>query len=185
MDFHATDLPGVILVDPTVHRDDRGYFLETYHAERYREGGIDADFVQDNQSRSSYGTLRGLHMQTNRPQDKLVRVLSGEIYDVAVDVRRGSPHYGKAFGATLSAENFRQLFVPKGFVHGFVVTSEMAEIEYKCSDFYDSGGELSVVWDDPELGISWPVADPQLSAKDVTALPLSEIDPQLLPEYKG
>jgi dTDP-4-dehydrorhamnose 3,5-epimerase len=124
-------------------------------------------------------------MQTNRPQDKLVRVLSGEIYDVAVDVRRGSPHYGKAFGATLSAENFRQLFVPKGFVHGFVVTSEMAEIEYKCSDFYDSGGELSVAWDDPELGISWPVADPQLSAKDVAALPLSEIDPQLLPEYKG
>lgn len=185
MEFHATDLPGVILVEPTVHRDDRGYFLETYHVQKYREGGVDVDFVQDNQSRSVYGTLRGLHLQTNRPQDKLVRVLSGEIYDVAVDVRRGSPTYGQSFGATLSAENFLQLFVPKGFVHGFVVTSEIAEVEYKCSDFYDATGELSVAWDDPDLGIEWPVADPQLSQKDADASQLRDVDPQLLPEYKG
>lgn len=185
MDFHPTDLPGVILVEPTVHRDDRGYFLETYHAQRYREGGIDVEFVQDNQSRSNYGTLRGLHMQTSRPQDKLVRVLSGEIYDVAVDVRRGSPTFGKSFGAMLSADNFRQLFIPKGFVHGFVVTSEIAEVEYKCSDFYDATGELSVAWDDPDLSIAWPVADPQLSQKDADALPLGEIDMQRFPEYEG
>lgn len=185
MEFHRTELPGVILVEPTVHHDDRGYFLETYQAQRYREGGIDVEFVQDNQSRSIYGTLRGLHMQTHRPQDKLVRVLSGEVYDVAVDVRRGSPTFGQWFGATLSAENFHQLFVPKGFVHGFVVTSEIAEVEYKCSDFYDATAEVSVAWDDPDLAITWPVSDPQLSAKDAAALPLREIDPALLPEYRG
>lgn len=185
MNFHATDLPGVILVEPTVHRDDRGYFLESYHTEHYRAGGIGVDFVQDNHSSSVYGTLRGLHLQTKRPQDKLVRVLAGEIYDVAVDVRRGSPNFGQAFGASLSSENFLQLFVPRGFVHGFVVTSETAEVEYKCSDFYDSSGELSVIWDDPDIGIEWPLADPQLSAKDAAGLQLRDVDPALLPEYTG
>ncbi|MFT5695796.1 MAG: dTDP-4-dehydrorhamnose 3,5-epimerase [Myxococcota bacterium] len=183
MNFIKTALPGVILVEPTVHRDDRGFFLETYHAERYREGGIAVDFVQDNHSRSGLGTLRGLHAQTNKPQDKLVRVLAGEIYDVAVDVRRGSPHFGKYFGALLSADNFRQLFIPKGFVHGFVVTSEIAEVEYKCSDIYDAGGELSVAWNDEEISIPWPVSTPQLSAKDADAPRLADIDIATLPEF--
>jgi len=183
--FIKKEIPGLVLVEPTVHRDERGFFLETYHAERYHEGGIEAEFVQDNQSRSTRGTLRGLHAQTARPQDKLVRVLIGEIYDVAVDVRRGSPTFGRYFGAILSAENFHQLFVPVGFVHGFVVTSEIAEVEYKCSDFYDPGGEMGVAWNDPEIGIPWPVENPQLSAKDAAAPPLRDIDPQLLPEYHG
>lgn len=185
MKFIKNEIPGLVLVEPTVHRDERGFFLETYHAERYHEGGIEVEFVQDNQSRSTRGTLRGLHAQTARPQDKLVRVLLGEIYDVAVDVRRGSPSFGRYFGAILSADNFHQLFVPVGFVHGFVVTSEIAEVEYKCSDFYDPGGEVGVAWNDPEIGIPWPVENPQLSAKDAAAPPLRDIDPQLLPEYQG
>jgi dTDP-4-dehydrorhamnose 3,5-epimerase len=181
--FTPTDLPGVILVEPTVHRDERGFFLETYHADRYRDGGIAATFVQDNHSRSGRGILRGLHAQTHRPQDKLVRVLQGEIYDVAVDVRRGSPTFGRAFGTTLSAENFRQLFIPAGFVHGFAVMSEFAEVEYKCSDFYDPNGELGIIWNDPDIGINWPIEDPILSAKDAQAPRLSEIDPDDLPPY--
>ena len=183
MKFTTTHLPGVILVEPTVHRDDRGFFLETYHADRYREGGINATFVQDNHSRSTRGTLRGLHAQTNRPQDKLVRVLQGEIYDVAVDIRRGSPTYGQCFGATLSAENFHQLFIPVGFLHGFAVTSEIAEVEYKCSDFYDPGGELGVIWNDPDIGIEWPIKDPILSAKDTESPRLCEVDTGRLPVF--
>jgi len=181
--FTPTNLPGVILVEPTVHRDERGFFLETYHADRYRDGGIAATFVQDNHSRSGRGILRGLHAQTHRPQDKLVRVLQGEIYDVAVDVLRGSPTFGRAFGITLSAENFRQLFIPAGFVHGFAVMSEFAEVEYKCSDFYDPNGELGIIWNDPDIGINWPIEEPILSAKDARAPRLSEIDPDDLPPY--
>ncbi|MCP4037083.1 MAG: dTDP-4-dehydrorhamnose 3,5-epimerase [bacterium] len=185
MKFNETEIPGVILIEPTVHRDDRGWFFESYQAEHYHDGGIEVDFVQDNHSRSCRGTLRGLHAQGARPQDKLVRVLFGEIYDVAVDVRRGSPTFGKYVGAVLSAENFRQLFIPAGFVHGFVVTSDLAEVEYKCSDYYDPGGELSVAWNDPQIGIDWPVADPLLSPKDAEAPALAEIDPQVLPIYPG
>lgn len=184
MKFIKNEIPGLVLVEPTVHHDGRGFFFETYHAERYREGGIAVEFVQDNQSRSTRGTLRGLHAQTNRPQDKLVRVLMGEIYDVAVDVRRGSPTFGQYFGATLSAENFHQLFVPVGFVHGFVVTSEIADVEYKCSDFYDPGGEMGVAWNDPDIGIPWPVEVPILSDKDAAAPRLSDVDPELLPKYR-
>jgi dTDP-4-dehydrorhamnose 3,5-epimerase len=183
--FIRNEIPGVVLIEPSVHHDGRGFFFETYHAERYREGGIEIEFVQDNQSRSTRGTLRGLHAQTNRPQDKLVRVLSGEIYDVVVDVRRGSPTFGRYFGATLSAENFRQLFVPVGFIHGFVVTSEIADVEYKCSDFYDPGGEMGVAWNDPDIGIPWPVEHPQLSDKDAGAPRLRDVDPELLPLYNG
>ena len=185
MKFIKNEIPGVVLIEPAVHHDGRGFFFETYHAERYREGGIEVEFVQDNQSRSTRGTLRGLHAQTKRPQDKLVRVLIGEIYDVAVDVRRGSPTFGRYFGATLSAENFHQLFVPVGFIHGFVVTSEIADVEYKCSDFYDPEGEMGVAWNDPDIGIPWPIEDPQLSDKDAAAPRLCDVDPELLPLYRG
>ncbi len=185
MNFTRTEIPGVILVEPVVHRDDRGFFFESYQAERYKAGGVDVDFVQDNQSHSCRDTLRGLHSQAAKPQDKLVRVLAGEIYDVAVDVRRGSPTFGQYVGATLSAENYRQLFIPKGFVHGFVVTSETAEVEYKCSDYYDPSGELSVAWNDPQVAIPWPIDAPLLSPKDAEAPLLADIDPETLPVYEG
>lgn len=155
-------------MEPDVFRDARGFFLETFHARKYREGGIPYDFVQDNHSRSQRGTLRGLHAQRARPQGKLVRAVRGEIFDVAVDIRPGSKTFGKWVSATLSDENFRQLFVPPGFAHGFCVVSEMAEVEYKCTDFYDQADELGLLWN--SVGIDWPVREPLLSAKD-QALP--------------
>ena len=188
MKFSETEIPGVILIEPVVHKDDRGWFFESYQAERYKAGGIEVDFVQDNHSRSCRGTLRGLHSQAAKPQDKLVRCLAGEIYDVAVDVRRGSPTFGRHVGAVLSADNYLQLFIPKGFVHGFVVMSENAEVEYKCSDYYDPSGELSVAWNDPDIAIAWPldmVGEPLLSPKDAEAPMLSDIDPKNLPVYEG
>ena len=172
-------LPGVKIIEPRVHRDGRGFFLETYHAPRYREHGIHEDFVQDNHSRSSRGTLRGLHGQHPRAQAKLVRVTVGEIFDVAVDARRGSPHYGRFVSALLSAENFRQLYVPPGFVHGFCVTSELAEVEYKCSVVYHPEDEFSVLWNDPEIGIPWPVEEPTLSKKDREAPRLRDVQDRL------
>ena len=160
-------LPDVLIIEPRVFRDDRGFFVETYHAPRYRAAGIDADFVQDNHSRSVRGTLRGLHWQTApHPQAKLVRVLDGEILDVAVDIRAESPTFGRWASVTLSADNFRQLFIPAGFAHGFLVVSERADIEYKCTDVYDPASERGLMWDDPELGIEWPTAAPILSARD-------------------
>ena len=179
-DFHETELPGVILVEPRVHRDSRGFFLESYHAAKYREGGIDATFVQDNHSFSSRGTLRGLHGQSPHPQGKLVRVIEGEIFDVAVDVRRGSPAYGRFLTARLSGENHRQIYVPPGLVHGFVVTSEVAQVEYKCTDFYHPDCEFSVAWNDPALDIPWPVEDPILSPKDAAAPTLAEVQDRLI-----
>jgi dTDP-4-dehydrorhamnose 3,5-epimerase len=161
-----TEIPGVLIIEPDVHRDGRGFFLETYHADRYREHGIFGPFVQDNHSQSVAGTLRGLHLQLNRPQDKLIRVIEGEVYDVAVDVRRGSPTFGRWVAVTLSAENFTQCFVPKGFAHGFYVISPVAQVEYKCTDFYDQASEIGIKWNDPALGIPWPSADPVLSARD-------------------
>lgn len=181
MRFLETDLPGVILVEPTVYRDERGFFLETYQASRYREGGIADTFVQDNHSRSSRGTLRGLHAQQPNPQGKLVRAVEGSIYDVAVDVRLGSPTFGKFVGAELSAENFRQLYVPPGLLHGFCVTSDVAQVEYKCTAFYEPKGDLSVRWNDPELAIDWPVSDPVLSEKDRNAPLLREVRERLIP----
>jgi dTDP-4-dehydrorhamnose 3,5-epimerase len=165
-----TDLPGILIVEPTVHRDTRGFFLETYHAQRFAEAGIGEPFVQDNHSRSTRGVLRGLHAQLRRPQGKLVRAVAGEIYDVAVDVRAGSPTFGRWVGVPLSAESFRQLWIPAGFLHGFCVMSEAAEIEYKCTALYDRDDEIGVVWNDPDIGIRWPIVDPALSAKDA-ALP--------------
>ena len=180
MKFIETDLPGVILVEPTVHKDERGFFLETYRSSLYAEGGIDARFVQDNHSRSVRGTLRGLHLQTVKPQGKLCRVIAGEVYDVAVDVRRGSPTFGKHTSTVLSAENFRQLWVPPNFAHAFLVLSKSADFEYKCTDFYHPEGELVVAWNDPEIGIPWPLSDPILSERDRAAPRLSELGDRLL-----
>ena len=182
MKFTHTELPGVIRVEPDVHGDARGFFLETYHAEKYAAGGISATFVQDNHSRSKQGILRGLHLQPTFPQGKLVRVVEGEIYDVAVDVRRGSPHFGTHVAAVLSAESFAQLYVPPGFAHGYVVTSEVAQFEYKCTDLYHPEDELSIAWNDPELAIPWPIAVPSLSAKDAEAPTLAEVMDRL-PRY--
>ena len=184
MKFVETELPGVILVEPQVHRDDRGFFLETYHVEKFAAGGIDGRFVQDNHSKSQRGTLRGLHAQWRKPQGKLVRCLDGEIWDVAVDVRKGSPTFGRWVGVTLSSDDFRQLWVPPGFLHGFVVTSETAEVEYKCTDVYDPGFELGVLWNDPDIGIAWPVAEPILSGKDAAAPRLAEVQDRLA-DYTG
>jgi dTDP-4-dehydrorhamnose 3,5-epimerase len=183
MRFLPTELPDVIVIEPDVHRDSRGFFLETYHAEKYRDGGVAVTFVQDNHSKSVRRTLRGLHAQLRRPQAKLVRVLHGEIFDVAVDVRRGSPTFGRWVGVTLSAENFRQCFIPAGFVHGFCVLSESAEIEYKCTDFYDPGGEITVLWNDPDIGVTWPLREPILSAKDEKGMRLAELT-DTLPVYR-
>ncbi len=183
MKFTHTALEGVILVEPTVHGDARGFFVETYHEQRYVAGGIAERFVQDNHSKSKRGTLRGLHAQLRRPQGKLVRAIEGEIFDVAVDVRRGSPTFGQWVGELLSAENFRQLYVPPGFVHGFCVLSDSAQVEYKVTDFYDRDDEYGVIWNDPAIGIDWPIDDPLLSDRDRAAPALREIEE--LPIYEG
>ena len=166
MRFVPTDLPGVIVIEPDVHRDSRGFFLEIYHAGKYAAAGIHGPFLQDSHSRSVQGTLRGLHLQVGRPQAKLVRAIEGEVYDVAVDVRRGSPTFGRWVGVTLSADNFRQCYVPAGFAHGFSVVSQTAQVEYKCTDLYDPDSEIGIAWDDPELLIRWPVTEPFLSDRD-------------------
>jgi len=159
-------LPGVLVIEPDVHHDGRGFFLETYHADRYLEHGIRGPFVQDNHSRSTCGTLRGLHLQLGRPQGKLIHVIEGEVFDVAVDVRRGSPTFCRWVGVVLSAENFKQCYVPPGFAHGFCVVSPMAQVEYKCTDLYDPETEIGIAWNDPALAIRWPIAEPLLSERD-------------------
>lgn len=161
MNVSATALPGVLLIEPIVHRDSRGFFLETYQRERYYQAGIEVDFVQDNHSSSLKGTLRGLHAQLEPGQAKLVRVIEGEIFDVAVDIRRGSPTFGRSVGVRLSAANQRQLYIPPGFAHGFCVLTPVAQMIYKCSELYRPEGEIVVRWDDPEIGIPWPL-DPAL-----------------------
>lgn len=175
MKLTSTRIPEVILVEPAVFRDERGYFLETYHDGKYAAGGLDVAFVQDNQSRSSQGTLRGLHAQERNPQGKLVRAVSGGIFDVAVDIRRGSPTFGQWVGEYLSGDNFRQLYVPPGFLHGFFVVSQSAVVAYKCTARYAAGDELGVAWNDPELAIDWPSPAPLLSEKDRTAPRLREV----------
>jgi len=166
MDFLKTELPGVLIVEPDVHRDGRGYFLETYHARKYREGCIALDFVQDNESMSSQGTLRGMHGQLTKPQGKLVRVIDGEILDVAADIRRGSPTFGRWCAVKLSGDNARQLYVPPGLLHGFCVLSATARVHYKVTDFYDPKDEFGVIWNDPDLAIDWPIKEPVLSKRD-------------------
>ncbi|MEG0912624.1 MAG: dTDP-4-dehydrorhamnose 3,5-epimerase [Oscillospiraceae bacterium] len=166
--FIETGLEGMFIVEPTVFGDDRGYFMETYNEAEFRENGFNLTFVQDNQSKSRKGVLRGLHMQVNNPQGKLVRVISGEVFDVGVDMRKGSPTIGKWFGAVLSAENKKQFFVPEGFAHGFLVLSETAEFVYKCTRLYDPSDELGIKYDDAEVAVEWPNTDMQLllSEKD-------------------
>ena len=182
--FVETAIPGVVLVEPQVFRDGRGFFLETFQAEKYRAGGIDAVFVQDNHSHSKRGTLRGLHAQSPNPQGKLLRVIAGEIFDVVVEARRGSPVFGHYVTAVLSAENFRQIYVPPGLLHGFVVTSDEAQVEYKCTTYYRPDCEFSVAWNDPDLAIPWPIDAPLLSAKDATAPRLRDVQDRLL-TYAG
>jgi dTDP-4-dehydrorhamnose 3,5-epimerase len=177
------ELPEVLLIEPQVFGDERGFFKETFHADRYREAGMPLAFVQDNVSRSRHGILRGLHLQNPYAQGKLVSVMEGEVYDVAVDVRVGSPRFGKWVGVTLSAQNHRQLYVPPGFAHGFLVTSESALFVYKCTDLYHPECELGIAFDDPELGIAWPVAEPIVGDKDRKNARLSQIDPGKLPRY--
>jgi dTDP-4-dehydrorhamnose 3,5-epimerase len=175
MRFIETALPGVILIEPDVYRDPRGFFLESYHQGKYSEAGIPERFVQDNHSHSGQGTLRGLHAQRKQPQGKLVRAVRGEMFDVAVDIRRGSPSFGKWVGFVLSGENFRQLYIPPGFAHGFCVLSDRVDVEYKCTDFYDAANEIAIAWNDPDLGIDWPLKNPTLSAKDGAAPRLAEV----------
>ena len=161
------EVPDVLIIEPDVRRDARGFFVETYQAERYRSFGIDHQFVQDNWSRSIAGTIRGLHLQVSRPQAKLVRVTAGAVYDVAVDVRRRSPTFGRWVAVELSADNFKQCYIPEGFAHGFAVLSDEAEIEYKCTDIYDPAGEVGIAWNDPHLAIDWPLErGPLLSERD-------------------
>jgi len=175
-----TSLEGVVIIEPKVFGDERGFFLETFQADRYREqAGIDLPFVQDNHSRSAKGVLRGLHFQKTKPQGKLVRVVRGEVFDVAVDIRQGSPTFGQWEGVILSEENKRQFWVPPGFAHGFVVLSDIADFEYKCTDYYDPSDEGSLAWNDPDVGITWPLdkldAEPQLSTKDMDAGSLASL----------
>lgn len=157
--FRETSIEGVYIIEPTVFGDERGYFMETYHAEEFKKAGLDFSFVQDNQSKSKKGVLRGLHFQYTKPQGKLVRVIKGEVFDVAVDLRKDSPSYGKWEGVILSGENKKQFYVPEGFAHGFLVLSDEAEFIYKCTDFYDSEDEGGILWNDPDIGIKWPVDD--------------------------
>lgn len=167
--FIKTEIDGMFIVEPTVFGDDRGYFLETYHYDEFKKAGIDAVFVQDNQSKSKRGVLRGLHFQTKRPQGKLVRVIKGEVFDVGVDLRKNSPTFGKWVGAVLSDENKRQLYIPAGFAHGFLVLSDEAEFVYKCTDFYDSQNEGGIIYNDPDININWPISGDMevlLSQKD-------------------
>ncbi len=166
--FIETSIEGVFIIEPTVFGDDRGYFMETYHEEEFKQAGLDLNFVQDNQSKSKKGVLRGLHFQYTKPQGKLVRVLKGVVFDVAVDLRRNSPTYGKWESIILSEENKKQFFIPEGFAHGFLVLSEDAEFTYKCTDFYDPEDEGGILWNDPSIAIDWPVDNIEimLSEKD-------------------
>lgn len=176
MNVIETRVKGVKLVQPTVFGDQRGFFLETFQKDRYQKLlDIDLEFVQDNHSRSSQGVLRGLHFQTAHPQGKLVRVVRGEVFDVVVDIRPDSPTFRQWVGVTLSEANKNQLWVPPGLAHGFVVISEFADFEYKCTDYYDPANEGCLIWNDPEIGIEWPVAEPKLSAKDQQGKAFSEL----------
>ena len=180
MHFLETSLPGVILIEPIVFGDDRGFFMETYHVDKFRAGGIPDVFVQDNHSSSARGVLRGLHYQEPNPQGKLVRCTRGVLFDVAVDIRRGSPSFARWFGAELSADNRRMLWIPPGFAHGFCAISDMADLVYKCSALYDAAADRGIAWNDPEIGIRWPIESPLLSPKDAAAPRLRDA---VLPSY--
>ena len=177
MKVHETPLPGVLVIEPRVFEDERGFFLETYQQRRFAEMGIDETFVQDNWSRSTRGALRGLHYQLEHPQAKLVQIVAGSVFDVAVDLRRHSPAFGQWFGITLSADSHGQLLIPIGCAHGFLVTSDTADFQYKCSDIYHPESERTLLWNDPAIGIDWPLGDdPILSEKDRHGVLLAEAD---------
>jgi dTDP-4-dehydrorhamnose 3,5-epimerase len=179
-----TSLPGVFELRPVIHRDSRGFFIETYHQGQFAELGIADTFVQDNHSRSSKGTLRGLHYQLRRPQAKLCRVIEGEALDVAVDIRVGSPHFGKWTSVLLSAEQQNQIYVPIGFAHGFLALSDTVQFLYKCSDFYNPADEHGIAWNDPDLRIGWDATAPIISAKDAQYSTLAQVSLEFLPEYQ-
>ncbi|MEA2059998.1 MAG: dTDP-4-dehydrorhamnose 3,5-epimerase [Thermodesulfobacteriota bacterium] len=180
--FEKTDLDGVILVKPDVFRDSRGFFLETWQKQRYSTGKIDCDFVQDNHSRSAQGVVRGLHYQLVSAQDKLVYAVRGTIFDVAVDIRKNSPSFGRWTGQILSEENQYQLFIPKGFAHGFSVLSRTADVMYKCSDYYAPGDEYGILFNDEDLNIDWKIETPEVSEKDRRNPALADMDPACLPK---
>ena len=181
----ATSIPGVTRMDPVVFRDPRGYFLETFHRDKFKQAGLPEIFVQDNHSFSAArGILRGMHAQLRQPQGKLVRAILGEIFDVAVDLRPDSPAFGRWVGEVLTGENFRQLYVPPGCAHGFLVLSDEAHVEYKCTGLYDRGDEIGVAWDDPEIGILWPSGTPLLNERDSAWPRLAALRPQL-EAYRG
>jgi dTDP-4-dehydrorhamnose 3,5-epimerase len=184
LEIIQTQLPRVLVVKPQVHKDPRGFFMETYRRDLLTDAGIQDQFVQDNHSRSSRGVLRGLHYQLRNPQAKLCRVVQGEVLDIAVDVRVGSPNFGQWVSVLLSAENHLQLYIPRGFAHGFVVTSETADFLYKCSDYYAASDDRGVLWNDPEIGIDWQTLSPILSEKDRRYLPLSQIARDQLPQHQ-
>ena len=177
MNVQGTALKGVVIIQPQVFGDQRGFFMETFQAERYRTlAGINLDFVQDNHSRSAKGVLRGLHAQLTKPQGKLVRVSQGEVYDVAVDINPNSATFGQYVAVVLSAENQRQLYIPPGYAHGFCVLSETADFQYKCTDYYDPSDEGGVIWNDPDIGIDWPISKPKLSEKDLQLPTLKQLE---------
>ncbi len=183
MKIITTSIKGILIIEPLIFEDKRGYFMETYNQNRYNEFGIDKTFVQDNLSYSLKNTLRGLHFQIKHPQAKLIQVVSGEIFDVAVDLRPGSASFGKWTGIYLSDENKRQVFIPEGFAHGFCVLSEFALFCYKCSDFYAPDHEGGILWSDPDIGIEWPVETPIISDKDIQYQKLSDLTSEQLPSF--
>ena len=185
MDVTRTQLDGILILEPKVFSDGRGRFLETWSKERYEEAGIGCQFVQDNISYSVKGTLRGLHFQNPHGQGKLVQVYKGKVFDVAVDIRLSSPSFGKWIGVELSEDNHRQMYVPAGFAHGFCVLSDSAIFSYKCTDYYTPSCEGGIIWNDPEIGIEWPVDKPLLSDKDMAYQTISEISEDKLPKYDG
>ena len=184
MNVIETEIPGALILEPKVFGDARGFFMETYNQQRYQAVGLHVEFVQDNLSFSGAGVLRGLHCQNPHAQGKLVQVLRGSVYDVAVDIRRNSPHFGKFVGVELSEDNKRQFYIPPGFAHGFCVTSDNTMFVYKCTDLYYPEAEFSLRWDDPTIGIPWPLKNPKLSDKDASAPLLADIDPNRLPVFE-
>lgn len=184
MKIEETKLPGVMIIEPKVFGDSRGYFYESFQAKRYAEHGITLPFVQDNASRSTKNVLRGLHHQKEHTQGKLIYVTSGAVFDVAVDIRVGSPTFGQWVGTVLDDTNHRQLYIPPGFAHGFCVLSNNSDFFYKCTDFYDPVSEITVQWNDPDIGIKWPVTNPALSAKDAKGKLLKDFTQDELPQYE-
>jgi len=183
MKIIQTSIPDVLIIKPQAFGDQRGFFMETFHAERYRNAGIAGPFVQDNFSRSVRNVLRGLHYQVRKPQGKLVQVMKGKVYDVAVDIRSGSPYFGRWEGIELSEENNTQFYVPPGFAHGFCVLSDVVDFAYKCTDYYNPEDEAGICWNDPDIGIDWPLDDPVLSSKDTTYPVLKDVPSDKLPNF--